>query len=150
MDQNLEYGEKELKLFRIWAKATKALFDNVAKDITAHGLTLENFMVMELLYSKGAHYIQEISEKLDIPSGSITYVVNKLEKKEYVRREIDDENKRYIKVILTKKGQDLFHDIFPKHVKMIVDNMAVLDDAQKEQLSTLLKSIGLAAEELKA
>ncbi|PSL36283.1 MarR family 2-MHQ and catechol resistance regulon transcriptional repressor [Planomicrobium soli] len=150
MEQNLEYGEKELKLFRIWAKASKALFDNVTKDIMAHGLTLENFMVMELLYSKGPHYIQEISEKLDIPSGSITYVVNKLEKKEFVKREIEDENKRYCKVILTKKGQDLFNNIFPKHVKMIVENLAVLDEGQKEQLTALLKSVGLAAEELKA
>jgi MarR family transcriptional regulator, 2-MHQ and catechol-resistance regulon repressor len=148
MDQNLQYAEKELKLFRTWLKATKTLFDNVTKDITSHGLTIENFMVLELLYNKGPQYIQVISEKLMIPSGSITYVVNKLEKKELAKREIEEENKRYCKVVLTEKGESLFNEIFPKHVEMIVKNLEVLDDSQKEQLRTLLKTVGLAAKEL--
>lgn len=148
MNQKLQYAEKELKLFRTWLKATKTLYDNVTKDITSHGLTIENFMVLELLYNKGPQYIQSISEKLMIPSGSITYVVNKLEKKELAKREINDENKRYCKVVLTKKGEDLFNEIFPKHVEMIVQNLEVLDDNQKEQLTALLKTVGLAANEL--
>lgn len=148
MKQKQSYAEKELKLFRTWLKATKSLYDNVTKDIASHGLTIENFMVLELLYNKGPQYIQEISEKLVIPSGSITYVVNKLENKEFVKREIKEENKRYCKVVLTKKGEDLFNEIFPKHVEMIVENFAVLDDSQKDQLTALLKSVGLAAKEL--
>ena len=148
MEQKLQYAEKELKLFRTWLKATKTLYDNVTKDITSHGLTIENFMVLELLYNKGPQFIQDISEKLMIPSGSITYVVNKLEKKELAKREINDENKRYCKVVLTKKGEDLFNEIFPKHVEMIVQNLEVLDDSKKEQLTALLKTVGLAAKEL--
>ncbi|SER94048.1 MarR family transcriptional regulator, 2-MHQ and catechol-resistance regulon repressor [Gracilibacillus ureilyticus] len=148
MDQKLQYAEKDLKLFRIWLKATKTLYDNVTKDITSHGLTIENFMTLELLYNKGPQYIQVISEKLMIPSGSITYVVNKLEKKELAMREINNENKRYCKVVLTEKGEALFNEIFPKHVGMIVKNLEVLDNEQKEQLTTLLKTVGLAAKEL--
>lgn len=148
MEQNLQYAEKELKLFRTWLKATKTLYDNVMKDIRSHGLTIENFMVLELLYNKGPQYIQVISEKLMIPSGSITYVVNKLEKMELAKREINEENKRYCKVVLTKKGEALFNEIFPKHVEMIVQNLKVLDDSQKEQLTTLMKTVGLAAKEL--
>ena len=148
MEQKLQHAEKELRLFRTRLKASKALYDNATKDITSHGLTIENFMVLELLYNKGPQYIQDISEKLMIPSGSITYVVNKLEKKELVKREISEENKRYCKVLLTKKGEDLFNEIFPKHVETIVQNLAVLDDSQKEQLTALLKTVGLAAEEL--
>ncbi|MGX2962090.1 MarR family winged helix-turn-helix transcriptional regulator (plasmid) [Peribacillus sp. JNUCC 23] len=148
MEQKLQYAEKELKLFRTWLKATKTLYDNATKDITSHGLTIENFMVLELLYNKGPQYIQVISEKLMIPSGSITYVVNKLEKKELAKRESNEENKRYCKVVLTKKGEALFNEIFPKHVKMIVQNLEVLDDSQKDQLTALLKTVGLAAKEL--
>ena len=141
-------AEIDLKLFRVWMKATKTLIDNVTKDITGHGLTIENFMVLELLYNKGPHYIQEISEKLMIPSGSITYVVNKLEKKELVKRELDEGNKRYCRVLLTDNGEVLFDEIFPKHVEMLVENLASLDDRQKEQLTELLKIVGLAAKEL--
>ena len=68
--------------------------------------------------------------------------------KELAKREINEENKRYCKVLLTKKGEDLFNEIFPKHVEMIAQNLAVLDDSQKEQLTALLKTVGLAAKEL--
>lgn len=152
MEQNVENKlvqyEKDLKLFRVWLKATKTLFDNVTKDIKSHGLTNENFMVLELLYNKGPQHIQAISEKLIIPSGSITYVVNKLEKKELAKRELNETNKRYCRVLLTEKGEALFNEIFPKHVDMIVENLAVLDDSQKDQLTVLLKTVGLAAKEL--
>ena len=148
MEQKLQYAEKDLRLFRTWLKASKTLYDNTTKDIKSHGFTIENFMVLELLYNKGPQYIQVVSEKLMIPSGSITYVLNKLEKKELVKREISEENKRYCEVLLTKKGEDLFNEIFPKHVETIVQNLAVLDDSQKEQFRALLKTVGLAAKEL--
>lgn len=148
MEQKLHYAEKDLRLFRTWLKASKTLYDNATKDIKSHGFTIENFMVLELIYNKGPQYIQVISESLMIPSGSITYIVNKLEKMELVKREISEENKRYCQVVLTKKGEDLFNEIFPKHVDTIVQNLAVLDDSEKEQFRVLLKKVGLAAKEI--
>lgn len=140
--------EKDLRLFRIWLKSTKTVFDNVIDDIKGYGLTSENFMVLELLYNKGPHYIQTICDKLMIASGSITYVVNKLEKKELVTRKQDQDNRRYWKVELTEKGEALFNEIFPQHVKTIEKNLASLADDEKEQLADLLKKVGLSAKEL--
>lgn len=148
MDQGNEQVDRDLRLFRIWLRASKTLFNNVVKDIQSHGLTVENFMVLELLYNKGPHYIQAISERLMIPSGSITYVVNKLEKKGLVKREQDQNNRRFWQVIITEKGESLFQEIFPKHVEVIVENLKVLSDKQKEELAELLKTVGLAAEKL--
>lgn len=148
MENELKYAEKELKLFRTWLRATKSLYDNVTKDVKSHGLTIENFMVLELLYNKGPQYIQVISEKLEIPSGSITYVVNKLEKKDLAKREVNEGNKRYCRVFITQDGKDLFNEIFPKHVEMIVKNLEVLNESQKDELTSLLKTVGLSAKEL--
>ncbi|WP_156291886.1 MarR family winged helix-turn-helix transcriptional regulator [Oceanobacillus salinisoli] len=148
MYQGNNQVEKDLRLFRIWLKATKSIFDNVIEDIKSHGLTAENFMVLELLYNKGPQYIQTISEKLMIPSGSITYVVNKLEKKELLKKEQDQSNRRYWKVIITEKGEELFNEIFPIHVEVIVKNLSSLSENQKEELAGLLKTVGLAAKEL--
>ena len=81
MYQGDEQSQIDLRLFRVWLKASKTIFDRVVKDIEKHGISPENFMILELLYNKGPHTIQKISEKLTIPSGSITYVVDKLEKR---------------------------------------------------------------------
>ncbi|MEC5424246.1 MarR family transcriptional regulator [Virgibacillus sp. C22-A2] len=148
MYQGNDQAEKDLRLFRIWLKASKTVFDNVIEDIQGYGLTAENFMVLELLYNKGPQHIQTISDKLMIPSGSITYVVNKLEKKGLVKKEQDQSNRRFWKVVLTEKGEELFHEIFPKHVEVIVKNLGSLSEEQKEELGQLLKTVGFAAKEL--
>lgn len=106
-------------------------------------------MILELLYSKGPHPVQKISEKLSIPSGSITYVVDKLEKKGLVERQLSPTDRRAYHVVLTDKGAVLFDEIFPQHVEAISANLASVSDEEKEQLIILLKKIGIGAQNLK-
>lgn len=105
-------------------------------------------MVLELIYRQGPQYIQVISEKLEIPSGSITYVVNKLEKLGVAVREWEEGNQVYCKVVLTYQGKELYHDIFPKQTNVIVQHLAVLDENGKLLTTNLLKKVGLSAESL--
>src|SRR4030095_16603005 len=143
-----DQSQLDLRLFRIWHKASKAVTDNVSKDIERYGISQEHFMILELLYSKGPHPIQKISEKFSIPSGSITYVVDKLEKKDLVKREPSATDRRGSNVVLTEAGQSLFDDIFPKHVEAITQNLGFVSNEDKERLIVLLKAIGLGAEAL--
>ncbi|MED4761507.1 MarR family transcriptional regulator [Priestia megaterium] len=149
MYQGDEQSQIDLRLFRVWVKASKTIFDHVIKDIERHGISTENFIVLELLYNKGPHTIQKISEKLSIPSGSITYVVDKLEKKEFVKREPSPTDRRASNVVLTNKGQNLFKEIFPQHVEVISENFSFISNEEKEQLTDLLKKLGLGASQIK-
>ncbi|MGE6632159.1 MarR family winged helix-turn-helix transcriptional regulator [Bacillus sp. NPDC077027] len=142
-------SELDLRLFRVWMKAYKALFTNIQKDIESYDIGFENFQILELLYSKGAHPVQKISDTLSIPSGSITYVVNKLEKQGLVERKCAPSDKRIYHVVLTQKGNQLFDEIFPKHTVAISENLSFISHEEKEQLTVLLKKIGLGAEQLK-
>lgn len=54
--------ELDLRLFRVWMKAYHALFANIQKDIERYDIGFENFQILELLYSKGPHPVQKISE----------------------------------------------------------------------------------------
>ncbi|KWZ66988.1 MarR family winged helix-turn-helix transcriptional regulator [Bacillus altitudinis] len=140
--------ELDLRLFRVWMKAYHALFANIQKDIERYDIEFENFQILELLYSKGPHPVQKISEILSIPSGSITYVVNKLEKQELVKRQCAPSDKRVFHVLLTDKGKQLFDDIFPKHTDVISQNLSFIETDEKEQLIEWLKKIGLGAKQL--
>lgn len=131
--------ELDLRLFRVWMKAYHALFANIQKDIERYDIGFENFQILELLYSKGPHPVQKISEILSIPSGSITYVVNKLEKQELVKRQCAPSDKRVFHVLLTDKGKQLFDDIFPKHTDVISQNLSFIETEEKEQLIEWLK-----------
>ncbi|GGE27133.1 MarR family transcriptional regulator [Pullulanibacillus camelliae] len=144
-----EQSELDLRLFRIWMKASKAVALNIQKDIESYSISNDNFMILELLYSKGPHPVQKISETFSIPSGSITYVVDKLEKKGLVERQPNPNDRRASNVVLTETGKALFDDIFPKHVATISENLSFISNEEKEQLIDLLKRIGMGAQHLK-
>lgn len=135
----------DLRLFRIWSKSSEVLGNNILKEIKSYKLSLDSFRILELLYSKGPHPVQKISEKFSIPSGSITYVINKLEKQQLVVRRQNPEDGRESKVELTEEGKARFDEIFPKHVEAISDQFSVLSSQEKEQLIELLKKVGLNA-----
>ncbi|PYF04707.1 MarR family winged helix-turn-helix transcriptional regulator [Ureibacillus chungkukjangi] len=141
-----EQNNLDLKLFRVWLKATKAVVENIQKDIANHKISSENFMILELLYSKGPHPVQKISETLSIPSGSITYVVDKLEKKGLVERQPIPNDRRASNVVLTEEGKTLFDQVFPKHATTISENFSFISDEEKELLIDLLKRIGMGAQ----
>jgi MarR family 2-MHQ and catechol resistance regulon transcriptional repressor len=143
-----EQHQLDLRLFRIWAKASKTVFENVRKDIENYGISQDQFMILELLYSRGPHPIQKISEIFSIPSGSITYVVDKLELKDYVKRQPSPTDRRGSNVILTDKGQALLSEIFPKHAEVISTNLSFISNEDKMKLIELLKTIGLGADDL--
>jgi MarR family 2-MHQ and catechol resistance regulon transcriptional repressor len=138
----------DLRLFRVWMKASKAVAENLLKDIESHNISRENFMILELLYSKGPHPVQKISETFSIPSGSITYVVDKLEKKGLVARQPNPNDRRASNVVITEEGRTLFNEIFPKHTATVSENLSFVTSEEKEQLIALLKKIGLGAQSL--
>ncbi|KRF21558.1 MarR family winged helix-turn-helix transcriptional regulator [Paenibacillus sp. Soil787] len=148
MYQGDEQSQLDLRLFRIWIKASKAIADNAKRDIENHGISPDHFMILELLYNKGPHPIQRISEIFSIPSGSITYVVDKLEQKDYVRRQSSPTDRRTSIVALTEKGETLFNEIFPKHAAVISENLSFISNEEKLQMIVLLKKLGFGAQEL--
>lgn len=148
MYEGNEQSKLDLHLYRIWMKAFRAVFNNVRADIAKYGLREDQFIILELLYNEGPHPIQRISERFSIPSGSITYVVDKLEKMEYVERKPSPTDRRGCHVVLTDKGEHLFNDIFPKHADTISENLSFATNEEKYQLIELLKKIGLGAEGL--
>lgn len=91
---NKQDEDLSLKLFVVLTRAIQSVKKKVEEDIKGMGLNPTEFAVLELVYNKGDQPIQKIGEKVLIASSSITYVVDKLEKKEllkeYHRQKIAD------------------------------------------------------------
>src|SRR5690625_3520094 len=138
--------ELSLKLFVVLSRAFEAIQKEVAKDIRSYGLNPTEFAVLELLYNKGEQPIQKIGEKVLLASSSITYVVDKLEKKEYLKRKACPKDRRVTYATLTDSGKQLMDDIFPEHAEAIHNIFGGLNATEKEQLIAQLKKLGYYAE----
>ncbi|PEA55999.1 MarR family transcriptional regulator [Bacillus pseudomycoides] len=133
---------KSLKVFIALSRVHRSVMDTANKSIQSNGLNPTEFAVLELLYHKGTQPLQQIGERILIASGSITYVVDKLEKKGLVERKPSHNDRRVIYAHLTEQGIQLISSIFPNHEKVIHESFHMLSNDEKDQLLVLLKKIG--------
>lgn len=135
-----------LKLFVVLTRAIQAIEKQVVQNIKSYGLNLTEFGVLELLYHKGDQPIQKIGQKVLLASSSITYVVDKLEKKNYLVRKACPSDRRVTHAVITESGKDLMDEIFPQHAKAISEIMGGLSKDEKKIAIDQLKRLGLHAE----
>src|SRR5699024_10645328 len=81
---------------------------------------------------KGNQPIQKIGEKILIASSSITYVVDKLEKKNYLKRKPCPKDRRVTHATITEEGKNLMDEVFPKHRKDLKEIFGGLNIEEKE------------------
>jgi MarR family 2-MHQ and catechol resistance regulon transcriptional repressor len=134
-----------LKLWVVLARAFGAISAQSAEDVAKHGLTSTEFAILEVLYHKGPLLLGEVQRKILVTSGGITYLVDRLVEKGFVKREecLEDRRARY--AVLTPAGQALIKRIFPGHAARIAQAMFGLTVAEQRQATELLRKLGLAA-----
>jgi MarR family transcriptional regulator, 2-MHQ and catechol-resistance regulon repressor len=140
-----ESVEKSLKLFIVLSRAYKAINEHVNKAIQTKGLNPTEFAVLELLYHKGDQPMQQIGGKILLASGSITYVVDKLEQKGLLRRIACPSDRRVTYAQITEQGKTFIEEIFPEHANQIDTLMSILSDSEKTLAIDLLKKVGIPA-----
>ncbi len=82
-----------------------------------------------------------LSAQLLITNGNITHVVEKLAADGLVERRDDSDDKRSIRVVLTRKGLAEFHAIAPLHEAWIAE---ILSDLSTRDATTLLALLAKA------
>lgn len=140
-----EDQEFSLKLFVVLSKAYKAVMEGAIKNMKKHNLSETEFTFLELLYHKGRFPLQQIGAKVLMTSGSITYNIDKLEKKGYIKRVQCPEDRRITYAEITEEGTKLMDNIFPDHANAIHTLLNGLDSNEKQEAIRLLKKLGIGA-----
>lgn len=139
---------RALKLFIVLSRASKVVLEEANKLIETYDLNPTEFAVLELLHHKGRQPIQKIGQKILLRSGSMTYVVDKLEKRGLLERVSSMEDKRITYMSITPAGTALIEEIFPSHEENIAGIMSTLSAEEQEHAIHLLKKLGLSVRDL--
>lgn len=131
-----------LKSFVVLMKSSKAVQEQIKKDISSYGMRTSDFTVLEALYHKGRQTIREISSAVLINTGSITYVIDKLETKGLLERSDCKEDRRVVYIQITEQGKEMMDEIFPKHQQVIEAIFSDITSDEKEFLINILKRVG--------
>ena len=133
------------RLWLVLARAYGSISAYIEGSVTAQGLGLTDFMVLEILLHKGPLTISAIGEKVLLASASMTSAIDRLEKRGLVRRKSCDSDRRIRLVELTDCGRAFIEEIYARHEKDLEAVVAGLGDEERRVIYDGLKKIGLAA-----
>lgn len=125
----------------LW-KTQKTLETKAFEHIVSLGLCISDFAVLEVLLHKGELPVNMIGKKLLLTSGSITSAIDRSEKKGFVKR-VDDPDDRRVKVVrLTPKGLAFIKEAFADHKRAMERVMAPLSQSERKTMTKLLRKLG--------
>src|SRR5207237_953484 len=110
-------------------------------------LTPSQFGVLEALLHLGSLCQGELAQKLLRCCGSVTAVVEGLERRGLVERKREARDKRFVRVALTSKGRRRIGGILPAHARTVAEQFGALTDREQEELRRLCRKLGKSVAE---
>ena len=99
-----------------------------------HGLTQAEFRCLRLFGTDESLNNKTIAERMNLSPSRLTRIIDGLVKKRYIRREIDPNDRRNMKVNLSKKGKALVQQLNKAYVDIHEEILMDIDPSQHEQL----------------
>ncbi|MCM3666508.1 MarR family transcriptional regulator [Mesobacillus subterraneus] len=127
--------------FLLLMHTSKAIQDQIKDDMSKNNLSITEFSVLEVLYHKGRQTIQQIAQSILISSGSMTYVIDKLEQRGLLKRNACPGDRRASHITLTPDGEGLMEKIMPEHEDLIDSLFDSLSADEEQELIRLLRKI---------
>ena len=102
------------------------------------GLSPQQNHTIEIVGSDGPIRMRPLAEKLGVTMGTLTVMIDRLEKTGYVVREKDPEDGRGFNIILTQKGEVTHKEHHAYHLQLAED---ILSHIKREEASVFLNAL---------
>ncbi len=103
------------------------------------GLTANQWRPLLLIQHKGIDTPAELARAINVDSGAITRMLDRLEAKGFLRRERIPEDRRVVKVVLTDAGHALTDQIMPIIADVLNQQLQGFSEDEIRMLLALLK-----------
>lgn len=136
--------ERYLKSVRLLSECYHAFEQLSASHVRNSGLTPSQFDILATLGNTTGMCFKELGEKTLITKGTLTGVVDRMERKGLVRRTALPDDRRMTIVELTKEGEAAFTRLFMPHIAFCKKSFAGYADgdfAALESALTRLKAV---------
>lgn len=109
--------------------------------IRSSDLSVSEAHAIEALGQYGAMNMKNLAARLGVTTGTTTVTVDRLEKKDYARRESVKEDRRVNLITLTEKGKNAFAEHHHMHLNLAGQMAASLSAEEIKEFLLILKKI---------
>lgn len=141
LDSKIAAKQPFLATMRELATTYQAFCTYDEAHIRETGLTPPQFDVICTLGNTPGMFMNQLAEKTLVTKGTLTGIVDRLEQKGLVRREVPPENRRCFLIVLTAEGEELFDKIFPKHIAYLKQRFDRLTPSELSEIQSALSRL---------
>lgn len=109
--------------------------------IRASDLTVSEAHAIEVLGQYGQMNMKNLAIKLGVTTGTTTVTVDRLERKEYAKREPSSQDRRVYLISLTEKGLRAYDEHHKYHSELSRQVLEVLSEEESDQLLKVLQKL---------
>lgn len=124
-------------------RAAESVMARTSRHLADYDLSISQFAILEALYHLGTLSQRDLAEKLLKSTGNMSIVLKHLEKRGLISRVRNPDDNRYMRVCLTPEGEALLTSFLDGHIQGIVDDLAVLNPEEQDELARLCRKLGL-------
>lgn len=129
---------------RVKAVMSTDLWENILLNSTKN----EVFILLQL-YRYGQVNMTWIAEYINVPLNTATGIVDRMEKRGWVRRERSPEDKRVVTIVIAEKGKEHMNRVIRELVKYGTEILGCLSEAEMALLNELFDRIISVLENVK-
>jgi MarR family transcriptional regulator, 2-MHQ and catechol-resistance regulon repressor len=133
--------EPFIPTMRELVRAYQALTSYSDAHIRKLGLTPPQSDIISTLGNTPGITFSKLAEKTLISKGTLTGIIDRLEQKGLVRREVPTDDRRSFIAILTPEGERVFEETFPAHIAHLKECFGKLDKQDLELIRVALKKL---------
>lgn len=134
--------EANIKLMVVMTKLNNVFLSKLGKNLEDLHLPASMYPILAHLNEVGETRINTLSDVALITGGTVTYIVNKLEKLGYVTKYSDENDKRSNWVQITEAGKVVFHNVHFEHMKYLNELLSDLSEKEKYLFIEQIKYFG--------
>lgn len=133
--------EPFLPVMRELARTFQAFNAYDDEHVRQMGLTTPQFDVICTLGNTPGMTMGQLAEKTLVTKGTLTGIIDRLERKGLVRREVPPENRRCFMIVLTIEGDRVFEEVFPAHIAHLKERFSKLSEPELEDIRLALQKL---------
>lgn len=134
--------------YTFWiSRLTNSLQERLNRDLETLDLTGSQWTVMSILSTRDGCSPATIAEKMQIDRSAASRLADRLEKKGLVSRQVDENDRRSVRVVISEPGKMMIsymNQAVEKHQQQILDSLSVSEaETFKQLLKKLLQAEGI-------
>lgn len=121
--------------------AQHKVFQMMKKALDPFDLTPIQYGVLACVWQKDIRNPKEVAEFLSIENSTISGILERMESKDLLIREIDPNDRRYIRIVLTEKSERLEKPVLKTVAEVNKEILKSFSERDEDKLRALLKAV---------